>query len=60
MAGGIKRRDRTPEGLDLLSLRVDQKIAEAFRDEAHQRKIHQNALFEEIWQDYVEKRNVAS
>ncbi len=62
MVGGIKRRAKkmaSSETLDLLSLRVDSKIAESFRDEATKRKIYQNSLFEEMWRVYVEKRNVA-
>jgi len=60
MAGGIKRRARTSEGTDLLSLRIDPKIAQAFRDEAYRQKTPQNALFEAMWRVYAEKLNVAS
>lgn len=59
MAGGTKRRGRTSDVSDLLSLRVDRKIAQAFRDEAYKLKTPQYALFEKLWRVYVEKRNVA-
>jgi len=62
MGGGIKRRPKntaSSDALDLLSLRVDAKIAEAFRDEATRLKIYQNQLFEKLWTVYAEKNHAS-